>query len=349
MRFLIFGVASLALFTGACGLLDDGESPSSVPRGDYCLMATGPVVFGESGTTLSVSGLDLEFEQVADAQEFTLSSTVSGLGDLVAQVALNDALSEGTVTLTVTLEGGGGQVQLKQWLTQGSCPSRDVDTEGLEQVLTHLFVDMAQIEDISLFRSSAGHDYSDDFENCRSMKHYFEPISKQNSLNTIYAPIAARVVSLGTEEGGGFVDDGLTNQRVVLQPVDHPAYEITLFHVDLSSALQLGDTVTAGQQLGHARLVRVNSGSSSASVGNDFDIAVAVNTPSGRKLVSYFEMMPDSVFALVQAHAVSAWSESSPARSDFILSQSSRDAQPLSCSGETFTNSGTDPLSRWFR
>jgi len=346
-----FALSILMVIGSACGWTapeDDGDV-REFPSGQYCAMGSAPVVFAESLTTLSINGLDMEFEGAVTERSFTLNDTVSGLGEIEASFEFNEAVTEGTLILTVTLEGGGGEITLKQWLSEGACSSRDVDALGTEKILSHLFVDMDQIEDISLFRSSAGHDYSDDFESCRSMKHYFEPVSKQNSLNTVIAPVGARVVSLGTEEGGGFVDDGLTNQRVVLQPVDYPQYAITMFHVDLSAALALGDTVTAGQTLGHARLVRVNSGQSSSSTSNDFDIAVSVNTPQGLKLVSMVDVLSDLAFAEIQARATSAWGESSsPSRSDFIHSKDTRDATPLTCSGQTFTG-GADSLPRWFR
>ena len=46
------------------------------------------------------------------------------------------------------------------------------------------------------------------------MKHYLEPIEKENNVNLIYAPITGTLVSLSGEEGGGFVDDQKTNQRI---------------------------------------------------------------------------------------------------------------------------------------
>ena len=40
--------------------------------------------------------------------------------------------------------------------------------------LLYIF-ELDKIDKISKFRSGIGHDYWDDFENCRSMKHYFFP------------------------------------------------------------------------------------------------------------------------------------------------------------------------------
>ena len=120
------------------------------------------------------------------------------------------------------------------------------------------FTDVAGfIEDISYFRSSAGHDYSDILETCRSMKHYFSPIEevRKNATIPIYSPFDGTIVQLNTEETGGFVDDGTTNQRVVILSRENASMLAVIFHVDLQSAdLVVGSSVEAGQQLGHARM-----------------------------------------------------------------------------------------------
>ena len=54
------------------------------------------------------------------------------------------------------------------------------------------FVDIDKIMEISKFRSSTGHDYSDSFESNRSMKHYYYPYDKyKGDDNTIkiYSPV----------------------------------------------------------------------------------------------------------------------------------------------------------------
>ena len=43
--------------------------------------------------------------------------------------------------------------------------------------ITASHVDVSDIERISMFRSNAGHDYSDSFESCCSMKHYYRPFN----------------------------------------------------------------------------------------------------------------------------------------------------------------------------
>jgi hypothetical protein len=46
-------------------------------------------------------------------------------------------------------------------------------TTNLPYFITAPHVDLADIAFVSKFRSTAGHDFSDSFEICRSMKHYF--------------------------------------------------------------------------------------------------------------------------------------------------------------------------------
>ena len=86
--------------------------------------------------------------------------------------------------------------------------------------------------------------------------------------------------------------------------------------------------MTAGDPLGtHYR-----------STGNS-DIAVGIVTPDGYMLVSYFDVMTDDVFQSYEARGASS-------RSDFIITATERDADPLTCDGEEFSSSGT--LLQWF-
>jgi hypothetical protein len=53
----------------------------------------------------------------------------------------------------------------------------DIDKSGIPKFVETNYLEMSKIYWISKFRSAVGHDYSDAFEHCRSMKHYFEPRS----------------------------------------------------------------------------------------------------------------------------------------------------------------------------
>ena len=68
------------------------------------------------------------------------------------------------------------------------------------------------------------------------------------------------------------------------------------------------------------------------------DVAIAVDTPTGFRLISWFEAITHEVLQAYQAKGVTT-------RAHAIISKAERDASPLSCKGETFANSGT--LRNW--
>ena len=86
--------------------------------------------------------------------------------------------------------------------------------------------------------------------------------------------------------------------------------------------------VIAGTQLG------THIGSQTMS-----DISVIVNDPTRQgRMVSYFDALTDSVFSQYQNRGVNN-------RDELIIPKAVRDANPLSCSGETFVSS--DTLNNW--
>lgn len=182
------------------------------------------------------------------------------------------------------------------------------------------YIELDKIHKISKFRSSAGHDYSDSFEGCSSMKHYFVPYDSLDwNQIRIISPVAGTVSRLDEEWAG---------MQVQIRSSENPAYVFIIFHIDLEKTLTVGEKISEGQLLG------TQIGSQTYS-----DIAVGVNTTRGHKLVSYFDVMTDSLFASYQARGLNA-------RSDVIISKEDREADPLSCDGETFTTRGT--LESWF-
>ena len=60
------------------------------------------------------------------------------------------------------------------------------------------YIELDKIARISKFRSGAGHDYSDDFESCCSMKHYYAPYDSLvwNDIK-IYSPVSVKLPSSG--------------------------------------------------------------------------------------------------------------------------------------------------------
>lgn len=193
----------------------------------------------------------------------------------------------------------------------------DIVSNGIPHFVSTDYIELEKIEAVSRFRSSAGHDYSDEFESCRSMKHYFQPgAGVEWGDILIRSPVDGIIVSLREEWAG-------TQMRI--KSTVQPAFYFTIFHIALSPPLSEGDTVYDGQLLG-------------THIGNQTmsDIAVEVSTPEGQRLVSYFDVMEDTLFTNYIARGVSA-------RSDLIITQAERDADPLTCDGETFLTYGTLP------
>ena len=197
------------------------------------------------------------------------------------------------------------------------------------------FTKLSLIEEISLFRSSSGHDYSDDCEDCRSMKHYFSPYVnfRVNGVVPVKSPVAGTIVSI-TAEGHGASPPGI-NKQVKVRSSLHSEITFVLFHVDWAPGVAAGSGVVAGSTIGTARLQYPDL----MEIAHDFDIAVRVHTLYGDRNVSWFDVVDDALFASYVARGATA-------RSSFILSKAARDADPLSCSGQTFTFSGTLPA--WF-
>ena len=256
-------------------------------------------------------------------------------GDFTLDYDVNISSDDSTMTAAIDVSIPElGSILINEYGTLDDCAAFDLDTQAVPQVVTADFTNVADyIEDISLFRSAAGHDYSDSFESCRSMKHYFSPKLEErlNDNVPVFAPFAGVVVTLNTEEAG-FVDDGVTDQRVFIRSDNNPAVLVVLFHVDLlTDELVVGSEVTAGQQLGYARMI------SGGSVHHDFDIGAQIYTLEGVRYASYFELLDASIFSNYSSFGLS--------RSDFIITESARDADPLTCDGETFTSFGS--LDSW--
>ena len=195
----------------------------------------------------------------------------------------------------------------------------DIDARGVPQFVQVVYIDLSKIYRISKFRSAVGHDYSDDFESCRSMKHYFQPGSGVNWAGVaVYCPVNGRVARVEEEWAG---------QRIEIESSDYQAFRFIIFHVNPFNPIQAGDTVTAGQSLG------THIGSQTYS-----DMAVGVSTPTGWKWISYLETLTDTAFQAFRNRGLSAPSAA-------IISREARDADPLTCSGETFLTSGN--LADW--
>ena len=196
----------------------------------------------------------------------------------------------------------------------------DIDALGIPKFVGVDYIRLENISRISKFRSGIGHDYSDIDESCRSMKHYFYRKDDVDWSLAIYSPVDGIIAKLAPQ-WVSIKDKSYKGTRVVIRSKEYPAFVFTIFHVNLANSLNVGDAVTAGQQLGTLNRTRFSS-----------DIAVSVTVPRGfiqrllgsSILVSYFDVMTDSLFQDYQARGVSS-------RDALIISKEARDADPLPC------------------
>ncbi len=219
---------------------------------------------------------------------------------------------------------------------KGECVKYDIETKGIPEFAEKDFTQLDKIDKISKFRSGFGHNYTDGFETCRSMKHYYNPYENYRENNTveIYSPINGTIISVLNDGHGASI--GLKNKQIQIRPDDQPAFIFVFFHCDLaSSAVITGNKVQAGELLGYARLYYDDL----KEYATSFDIAVWVNTPSGMRLIPYFDTMKDAVFD-------SYISRGADSRQDFTITKQARDADPIECNGESFVTSGN--LDNWF-
>lgn len=195
----------------------------------------------------------------------------------------------------------------------------DVELRGIPKFIKTDYIELSHIYRISKFRSGIGHSYSDNFEFCRSMKHYFQPKNEIDWTTVkIFSPFSGTVVRIYQEWAG---------TQVMIQSKDYPAFFVIIFHINLSKQLNTNDFISENQQLG------THIGSQTYS-----DIAFGINTTKGWKLVSYFDLMTDQLFKNYQTKGIVE-------RSSIIISKADRDASPLICNGETFINSGS--IENW--
>lgn len=196
----------------------------------------------------------------------------------------------------------------------------DIDKDGIPKFVGKNYIELDKIYRISKFRSSEGHDYSDFAEHCRSMKHYFEPKSTEDWTTVkIYSPVTGKITRVEQEWAG---------TKLEIESDEYPAFRFSIFHINTTKQYAIDDKVTAAEQLG------THIGSQTMS-----DISVIVNDPTRQgRMVSYFDVITDAVFALYQNRGVAS-------RNDLIISKTVRDANPLTCSSDTFTSA--DTIENW--
>jgi hypothetical protein len=275
--------------------------------------------------TFSLNG-----EYVIDGEGSLDGQTMTLTGDFVevsSRITIVVTFSDDKESFSGTWGMSDGRVEGTITGTRNAPPTYDVNRRGIPQFVSSDVIELSKIGQISRFRSGAGHSYTDDFERCRSMKHYFIPKPEADMLSiSIFAPFDGVVIDATDEWSEDLVWKGT---MIGIRSDEYPAFNVIIFHLDLVDDFKVGDAVSAGQLLGTpADYERVTIA----------DTAFGVVTPTGYKLVSYFDAMTDSVFQAYQARGMSS-------RSDAVISEEQRDADPLTCEGEQFLGGGN--LQNW--
>jgi len=339
---LILSILSGIAFVYSCG---DGGNKSDVSAEGYWIFhlmdedASFEFFYSHLTVTQTGSNLTAEFScdgsmpvgyGTADGNDINLTFDFGSDGMAVMAGSYDGSTFSGT--FTSSFYNG-------QWYFEESVEidcSASCDPISPEKFVDEDFTDLGKVREISLFRSGEGHDYSDFCESCRSMKHYFAPYSGYvfNDTIEIYSPVDGTITAINTEMHGD-TGSGI-NKQVHIRSTDFMDYTFVLFHMDLTpEANSLGKAVQAGDLLGHAHMYN----SSIPEYSHDFDIAVSVSTIYGQRYISYFEVMTDTLFADYEARGAVA-------ATNFVITSSQRDAAPMTCDGETFTN--TSSLNDWF-
>lgn len=196
-----------------------------------------------------------------------------------------------------------------------------VNVNNPPQFIQADFIDLSKIYSISKFRSGEGHDFSGNGETCRSMKHYFTPqvdtsIKPEKDADgrsippkpdgqhdiDIFSPVDGKIIDIQSERLP-------VGEQIYIEPTNAKDFTIRLFHIYKTDGIKKGVTVKAGQKIG---VISAYS-------------ATDISVEGGRyQFVSYFQVMPDSLFTNYQKRGVES-------RSDLIFSREYRDAHPIPC------------------
>jgi len=327
------GGKTKVFFVGLCLLIIWGCKNSN--RVDfsgrfYVIMGPNPrgimeVTQSDNGIIFTLVGAGFSVEGTGTVTEntMTLSASFAQLGPFEASVtSSNDGESFSglwTISAQTFMEGTLSGTR-SPWETY------DIEAFGIPLFISADCIELSKMEKVSKFRSGHGFDYSDDFETCRSMKHSFALRPGENpAACQIFAPFNGTVIGSLEDWEGTTLWKGTT---IGFQPDSFKAFWVLIFHVNLDSSLQVGDHVNAGQILGKPE--KEDGGTT---------IAVWVHTPGGDKLLSYFQVISNNIFALYQQRGFFS-------REAATISRQKRDANPLTCLGEEIINTGT--LSNWF-
>jgi hypothetical protein len=280
----------------------------------------GTIEHPEDGGTYVVdfSGMKalFRFSRTGDQITYTFGKTRNATAALAGRKAdvqyqYNNAASVFPATITfsedfLTLAGAitAHGTTLAFTGARGLAGTYDLDALGPPTFVTASYIDMAKIGAITRFRSGCGHDYSDDLEDLRNMKHYFRPSGPGDV--QVFSPVNGTILSCSTADDGGGIE-------IVIQPDGFPEFSVTLFHVVFPAG-----NLTPGQHLDAGEALGVN-----ADYPEYSDVSVSVLTPTGARYLSFFDVMDGALFDTTFRPLGLA------APSDLIIGKAERDAHPL--------------------
>ena len=313
----------------------------------------------------------------APTPTFTMETTIKSTATLkpASSVTPTSPISSVSTEVVATVSkakhefGSGGLAKnLESWA--------DVK---LPKFIAASHIKINDIAHVSKFRSSAGHDFSDSFETCCSMKHYFIPIDQYGTRFTqpIYSPVDGVVLYL-SEPSGGHSDDWKINYEeqtgkkppvdyrdwnIYIRPDSAPNIWITHMHVNpldeiikkvpptngqkmmmgLSRPAKEGYRVKAGDLIAH--------GLGEIIVKRHLDgtgIPAGCNSADAREkfLQSHLpgckaKVRLHSIFEFMTDDVFNEYQNiADVSRSDFIITAEERAKNPLVCEGEFFAKPG---------
>ena len=259
--------------------------------------------------------------------------------------------------------GAGGLVaDLEAWA------NRD-----LPLFITASHIDVSDIERISLFRSNAGHDYSDSFESCCSMKHYYRPFNyyEKRFTQPIFSPVDGVILYIGVDENSGEASwlrdykeatgkqppDDYLDTKVFIRPDKAPNLWVRLHHVSPTQEILAAVTPSSGmdQMFGTATPAspgfRVNAGDNIGVGLGEISIerhlsGNGVPSPcTSAETQNQWGQLPGckaerqfhSIFEFMTDEVFSNYVNLADVnRNDFIISSTERSLAPLRCDGEKF-------------
>ncbi len=331
---IVMALLTVACSGGSGGGGTSGSNPIVGSSGTYCLVgmnADAPLelIIGDTQVQMSYGG---QVSMTATHQLINGSYHFSGNLFVPGMPAPGYPVATGSTGVTVASDGLSlvfdwleGQESQFIYGESGACTTTPYNMNSdLPQFVGQTHVNISELNEISMFRSGYSHAYDDSVERCRSLKHYYSRGPGHTNLVNFYAPVDVRIVMW---------EDNLIGNQFMLQPTDpdYKAFTFKVFHVELDSSLSVGDVVAAGDIIGTDAI--------SHGEATSTDFAVYVYTTVGgqdtQKLISIFDLYTADVMTT---------DFSGFQRSDFIFSASYRDANPFSCSGESFNHNAFSSL-----